>query len=97
MKKLLISMAAIALTFTATVTLAQWNNHQEQQRNTLMQLYKHNAYGSGVHSDATGRPFEYRTYDSQQTVPGNVPVRPDAYGLEVGMDAYGRPVRAYPR
>jgi hypothetical protein len=53
-----------------------------------------NAYGPGIHSDATGRPFQWRT---QQGEEAQGPVKPDAYGLGVGMDQYGRPVRANPQ
>jgi hypothetical protein len=48
-----------------------------------------NAYGPGVHMDATGRPY----YDAVQG--GGMPlgaVRPDTYGLGVGSDATGRPI-----
>jgi hypothetical protein len=50
---------------------------------------RRNAYGPGVHMDATGRPY----YDAVQGG-GMVlePVRPNAYGLGVGSDATGRPV-----
>jgi hypothetical protein len=50
-----------------------------------------NAYGLGVHMDATGRAY-------RDAVPGQgqvlelAPVRPNAYGPGVGMDAFGRPV-----
>lgn len=53
--------------------------------------HTHDAYGPGIHMDATGRPFSY--YDRQ----GNSaygPVQRDAYGLGVHMDQYGRPVQA---
>lgn len=49
-----------------------------------------NAFGPGVHMDATGRPYR------DQAVGGGTvlqPVQPNAYGLGVGMDATGRPVR----
>ncbi len=50
---------------------------------------RRNAYGPGVHMDATGRSYE----DAR---PGGgfvmEPVRPNAYGLGVGMDATGSPV-----
>jgi hypothetical protein len=53
-----------------------------------------NAYGPGIHSDATGRPFQWTT---QQGEAVQTPVKPNAYGLGVGMDPYGRPVYANPR
>ena len=55
-----------------------------------------NAYGPGINSDATGRPFTW------EPLPGNGPadpfsrVRPNAYGPGIGMDQYGRPVQATP-
>ncbi len=52
-----------------------------------------NVYGPGQHADRYGRPFEFRT-DDGQAVPGGVTVQPDGYGLGVGRDQYGRPVRA---
>ncbi len=52
-----------------------------------------NAYGPGIHSDATGRPFMWRTEDGQSVIGG---VKPNAYGPGVGMDQFGRPVRAKP-
>lgn len=55
---------------------------------------KADAYGPGVHSDATGRSFTYRTRDGQQT---HGPVQQDGYGLGVHMDQYGRPVYAVPK
>ena len=51
------------------------------------------AYGPNIHSDGTGRAFQWRTRDGQVT---NTPVKRNAYGLGVGMDAYGRPVKAIP-
>jgi hypothetical protein len=49
---------------------------------------RRNAYGPGVHMDATGRAY--------RDTPSNAwlfePVRPNAYGLDVGSDATGRPV-----
>lgn len=55
---------------------------------------RHNVYGPGEHSDATGRPFHYETQDGQRVV--IEPVKPDAYGPGVGMDVYGRPVYRQP-
>jgi hypothetical protein len=51
------------------------------------------AYGPGTHADRYGRSFEFQT-DDGQAVPGAVHVQPNGYGLGVGMDEYGRPVRA---
>jgi hypothetical protein len=48
------------------------------------------AYGPGVHSDATGRPFIW-TPDFGGPALG--PITPNAYGPGIGMDGTGRPVR----
>jgi hypothetical protein len=49
------------------------------------------AYGPGIHSDATGRPFTWRTNEGRVTFG---PVKENAYGIGIGMDQFGRPVRA---
>ena len=54
--------------------------------------YRPNAYGPGINSDATGRPFVWQT-DQGSTDPF-AKVRPDVLGPGIGMDQYGRPVRA---
>jgi hypothetical protein len=51
-------------------------------------------YGPGLHSDATGRPFEFRTRTGRKVYG---PVEIDGYGLGVHRDEYGRPVRAVPK
>lgn len=68
--------------------------HSWDNKNIYMQPYKHNAYGIGVHSDSTGRPFEWETQDGQTGHSNEV--KPDAYGPGVGMDEYGRPVKPSP-
>ena len=55
-----------------------------------------NAYGPGIHSDGTGRAFDYRTQQGQQ-VPGFTGVKPNVFGPNTGMDAYGRPVNPQQR
>jgi hypothetical protein len=49
---------------------------------------RRNAYGPGVHMDATGRAY--------RDTPSNAwvfePVRPNVYGPGVGSDTLGRPV-----
>jgi len=53
-----------------------------------------NAYGPGLNSDATGRPFVWTLQGSHSAVPDpTLRVKPNAYGPGVGMDQYGRPVR----
>jgi hypothetical protein len=54
--------------------------------------YRPNAYGPGINSDATGRPFVWQPDQGPRDPSGQV--RPDAYGPGIGMDQYGRPVRA---
>jgi hypothetical protein len=49
-----------------------------------------NAYGPGINSDATGRPF---TWKPDFGGPALGPVTPNAYGPGIGMDSTGRPVR----
>lgn len=53
-----------------------------------------NAYGPGINSDATGRPFTYQPDFGGSGYPNpTLNVTPNAYGPGVGMDQYGRPVR----
>ncbi len=55
-----------------------------------------NAYGPGIHSDATGRPYTWQpTLGHTGGVLG--PVKPNAYGPGIGMDATGKPVQAVPQ
>jgi hypothetical protein len=54
--------------------------------------YRPNAYGPGINSDATGRPFVWQT--DQGPIEPFAKVRPDVFGPGIGMDQYGRPVRA---
>lgn len=49
-----------------------------------------NAYGPGVHSDGTGRPFMWAPDFGG---PALGPITPNAYGPGIGMDGTGRPVR----
>ena len=56
--------------------------------------YKPNAYGPGIHSDATGRPFSWRPQWGASGFPDpTLSVRPNALGPGIGMDQFGRPVR----
>jgi hypothetical protein len=64
-----------------------WNN-----QDTFSRPYRPDAYGPGIHSDATGRPFRWQTEQGEYVQPG-IRVKPDGYGLGVGMDEYGRPVK----
>lgn len=58
--------------------------------------YRSNAYGPGINSDATGRPFTWQSAPDYGAADPVSRVRPDAYGPGVGMDQYGRPVEAVP-
>lgn len=60
----------------------------------LLSPYKPNAYGPGINSDATGRPFTWQPQGAgPQSFDPFLKVQPDAYGPGIGMDQYGRPVR----
>jgi hypothetical protein len=50
-----------------------------------------NAYGPGVHVDATGRAY-HDALPGEGRVFELAPITPNGYGLGVGMDAFGRPV-----
>jgi len=70
-------------------------DHSWGNQDTFLRPYRSDAYGPGIHSDSTGRPFTWQTEDGQLVPPG-IGVRPDAYGLGVGMDEFGRPVKPEP-
>jgi len=44
----------------------------------LLSPMKPNAYGPGIHSDATGRPFKFKTFDGQDV--SIFKVKPNNYG-----------------
>ena len=106
MKQVLI-VATILMVLTGSALAQDHNRSDTSQRdqqqgfgnswdnkNTYMQPYKPDAYGPGVHSDATGKPFEWKTQDVQTSHSNKV--KADAYGIGVGMDEYGRPVKPSP-
>ena len=63
-------------------------------RHGLLSPYKPNAYGPGINSDATGRPFTWQPQGpGPQSFDPFLKVKPDAYGPGIGMDQYGRPVQ----
>ena len=66
-----------------------WDNNS-----TFMKPFKHNTFGLGIHSDATGKPFQWKTQDGQTSRSNDI--KSDGYGLGVGMDGYGRPVKPSP-
>lgn len=55
--------------------------------------YRSNAYGPGLNSDATGRPFIWQPEPGQGPPDPFATVRPNAYGPGIGMDQFGRPVQ----
>ena len=66
-----------------------WDNET-----TFARPYKNDAYGPGIHSDGTGKSFQWKTRDGQ--IQGSGKIVPDGYGLGVGRDRYGRPVKPSP-
>jgi len=89
MKKSIFVLVCIMLPCVAWAgdTTDDWN-----QPNTFLKPYKSNAYGPSINSDATGRPFQWKTQDGETIMPHNK-VKKDAYGLGISMDEYGRPVK----
>jgi len=69
---------------------SSWDKHD-----TYISPYHNDAYGPGVNSDSTGRPFRWKTQDGQ-TVPPGSKVEQNGYGLGVGKGEYGRPVKTEP-
>jgi len=57
-----------------------------------LEPYQSDAYGPGINSDATGRPFVWETEPGYGSEDPLAAVRPDSYGPGIGMDQYGRPV-----
>ena len=70
-------------------------DHSWTNQDTFLRPYRNDAYGPGIHSDATGRPFTWQPQWGGPIPPGGR-VQPDAYGLGVGMDQFGRPVKPKP-
>jgi len=61
---------------------------------TLLGPMTPNAYGPGINSDATGRPFMWQPQFGGSGLPDpTLRVNPNAFGPGIGMDQYGRPVR----
>lgn len=75
--------------FTVTALAALSANAQTWETDPAYGA-KRNAYGPGIHMDATGRPYKD---DPGAGGPALEPVRPNVYGPGVGMDATDRPVR----
>lgn len=61
---------------------------------TYLGPIKQDAYGPGINADATGRPFQWQPHGTDQTSPDpTLRVTPNAYGLGVHTDPYGRIVQ----
>lgn len=94
MKKII--LISLALVFLGNPQLMAQNNsgfdRSWNQQETVMRPYGQDKYGPGIHSDATGKPFTWQTNDGQIVPPGGR-VKPDGYGLGVGQDQFGRPVK----
>jgi len=94
MKKII--LISLALVFLGSFQLMAEDNsgfgQSWDQQDTFMRPYEQDAYGPGIHSDATGRSFVWQTDDGQTVLPGDW-VQPDGYGLGIGMDEFGRPVK----
>ena len=55
-----------------------------------------NAYGQGINSDATGRPFTWKPQYGGSSIPDStIQVQPYNYGQGLSMDQYGRPLVPY--
>jgi hypothetical protein len=95
-------MSKIVLTLVLTiglVGLAGLANAQAQDQSQPRSLQTYqlgdqsNTIGPNVQQDAVGRPYRWRSINQPNSqVQGEV--QRDAYGMGVGMDAAGRPVRA---
>ncbi len=90
MRKIMILALMLFSILFAQLTLAQY-----WQDNQYLKPYNYDAYGPGVHSDSTGRPFIYEPYDHRG---GSYPdptlrIYPDHYGPGIDSDQYGRPLR----
>jgi hypothetical protein len=58
---------------------------------TVLPPFQRDAYGPGIYSDGTGKPFMWKP-DMGAPDPLSK-VKPDVYGPGIGADEYGRPVR----
>lgn len=94
MKKALIIVLALSV-WWVTPALA-WDPYGQQPQenngyNGLLPPYQHDAYGPGIHSDGSGRPFTYQARDGKTLSPifqGDV--KRDGYGPGVHTDRFGR-------
>ena len=101
MKKLLLAIAFLLVPLLLLGGCAAAPPYSPNQNSLLghglLGPARQNAYGLGVHSDATGRPFRWVPQGASSSF--NDPllkVKPNAYGFGVGADQYGRPVQAVP-
>jgi hypothetical protein len=64
-----------------------------QSAGGYLEPYQADAYGPGINSDATGRPFTWEPLAGNGPAEPLSDVRPDVYGPGIGMDQYGRLVQ----
>jgi hypothetical protein len=105
MRRNIVSILAV-LTVLSMASVAGAEHEQEQTRDQdsqslfgstlngqpLLGQQQKDAYGLGVHSDSTGRPFSWQAEGETQPNP-LLEVKPNGYGLGVGSDQFGGPVR----
>lgn len=93
---LILTVFLVGFLFTMAGSSYCWEDNNDVFGNDygLLSPMKHNAYGPGIHSDATGRPFKFETFDGKDVQ--IFKAKPNAYGPGIGMDEFGRPVRAKP-
>ena len=58
----------------------------------LFQPFTPNAYGPGINSDATGRPFYWQATPQQQGPDVTIQPNVNQYGYGQSGDQYGRPI-----
>lgn len=93
---------AFVLLFVASLACAAENNQYGfgVSNDGMLPPARKNAYGPGMDSDATGRPFYWVPKDQPSGAPSQpdptLRVKPNAYGPGTGSDQYGRPVERRP-
>jgi hypothetical protein len=101
MKGLLLTVMLIGLSSGTAFSSHQLGHTDNDDRLTnrepqipfLLSPITPNAYGPGLNSDGTGRPFIWRPQgENGPLFDPLLKVKPDAYGPGIGMDQYGRPV-----
>lgn len=101
MKRVLVFVLSLtAITSLADAQDFEPGTHRTPQHGTGLLLgpgqtylgpIRSNAYGPGIHADASGRPFQWAPEGIPSTGPHpTLQVKPNAYGLGVHADPYGR-------